>query len=243
MVTRDTLLHQLQDLGVQSESSLMVHAGLRKIGPIDGGGDALLDALPSAIGPAGTLLMPLGSEEDEPFDARHSPAERDIGVLAELLRRRTGTEINDHPAGRFAAHGAKALELLEPAPLHDYLGPDSVLARFTAANGWVLRLGADPDTVTLTHLAEYLADLPSKRRIRRHYTWADGREAWIESLDDTDGIVEWTEGDYFGRILTDFVAAGHARCGRVGNATAELFAADPFVRFAVDWMEKHLRSR
>jgi aminoglycoside N3'-acetyltransferase len=102
-------------------------------------------------------------------------------------------------------------------------------------------LGAYPDTVTLTHLAEFLADVPNKRRVRRHYIYADGRAQWIDSLDDSDGIKVWDKGDYFPQILLDFVAAGKARVGQVGNCTAELFAAPEFVAFAVAWMEEHLR--
>lgn len=104
----------------------------------------------------------------------------------------------------------------------------------------VLRLGADPDTVTLTHWAEYLANVPDKRRVRRRYVRADIGEQWIEGLDDSDGIVEWSKGDYFARILIDYLAVGHASTGQVGNCEAELFTARHFVEFAVQWMESRL---
>jgi aminoglycoside N3'-acetyltransferase len=148
--------------------------------------------------------------------------------------------VNDHAAARFGAYGPKATELLEPMPLHDYLGPGSVLERFTEMNGAILRLGANIDTVTLTHYAEYLAKIPNKRRVRLRYERADIGEQWIESLDDTYGIAEWEGGDYFPQILIDFMAAGYAKIGPVGNSTAELFEAKPFVKFAVKWLESHL---
>jgi aminoglycoside N3'-acetyltransferase len=218
----------------------MVHASLRRVGPIDGGADALLDVLLTILGSGGTLVMALGADPSAPVDPLTSAAEPEMGILAEVFRRRPGTQVNDHAAARFGTHGPHSRDLLAPGPLHDYHGPDSVLARFTALGGWVLRLGADVDTVTLTHWAEYLAQVPHKRHVRRRYVRADQGEQWIESLDDSEGIAEWSGGDYFSQVLIDFLAAGHARSGPIGNCTAELFAAPTFVAFAVAWLEANL---
>lgn len=216
----------------------MLHASLRRLGPVEGGADGVLDALLEVIGPGGTLVMPLGSREDDmAFDALTSKADADVGVLAELFRQRSGVRVNDHAAARFAAFGPESAEILEPIPLDDYYGPGSPLERFTAHGGWVLRLGADIDTVTLTHWAEYRSDIPHKRRVRRRYVRADIGEQWIESLDDCNGIVEADAGDYFSQILVDFIAGGHARVGGVAGCTGELFEGEPFVAFATAWME------
>jgi len=238
-LTRPALVDQLQALGLPAGVPLMVHASLRRVGAIDGGADTLIDALLDVLGPRGTLVLPLGSQDEQAFDALTSPAETDLGVLNEVFRRRRETIVNDHPAGRFGAIGPQATELLEPIPLHDYYGPGSPLARFSE-RGWVLRLGADVDTVTVTHWAEYLARLPHKRRVRRHYRRADGTEQWVDSLDDAEGIAEWPHGDYFARIWLDYREREAVRRGTVGGAQAELFAAAPFVDFAVRWMEGHL---
>jgi aminoglycoside N3'-acetyltransferase len=238
MIGRATLADQLTRLGVQPASSLMVHASLRKIGPIDGGAEALLDALIETLGPRGTLLMVLGADDEEPFDALRSPVdEDDMGVLAEVFRTRRGVRVNDHAAARYGALGPQSPQLLEPVPLHDYHGPGSVLERFANSGGFVLRLGAALDTVTLTHWAEYVARVPNKRRARRRYERADSGEQWIEGLDDDDGIVDWEQGDYFPQILLDFLKTGQARVGPVGGCTAELFPAKTFVDFAVARLE------
>ena len=57
-------------------------------------------------------------------------------------------------------------------PWHDYYGPGSPLEKLCRRGGRILRLGADPDTVTALHYAEYLADLPDKRRVRWDYVLA-----------------------------------------------------------------------
>lgn len=215
----------------------MLHVSLRKIGPIQGGPEVLLDVIEAILPENSALLMPFGAEPGGPFDANTTPAEKEIGALAEIFRRRSGTQVNDHVAGRFGATGALSQTLLDPTPLNDYLGPGSLLDRFTQMNGAVLRIGADMDTVTLTHYAEYLANIPNKRRITRKYIHSKYGTQYIESLDDSDGIVSWEKGDYFSRILIDYLKQGRAVIGTVGNAVAELFEADDFVRYARHWLE------
>jgi aminoglycoside N3'-acetyltransferase len=240
LTSQQTLRDQLALLGVRKGDALMLHVSMRRLGPIEGGADGLIDALVACVGVAGTLLMVLDADADEPFDPRTTPVDiEDMGVVAEVFRQRAD-HVNDHAAARFAAIGQDAAALLEPSPLHHYFGPGSVLERFVATAGRVLRLGANIDTVTLTHHAEYLTDVPDKRTVRRRLVRADIGEQWIESLDDSDGIAGWPHGDYFPQILLDYLAAGHARTGPVGHCTAELLDAKPFVAFAVGWMNDHL---
>ncbi len=148
--------------------------------------------------------------------------------------------MSDHPASRFAAIGPQAAHLLSPVPIDDYYGPGSPLERFVAIGGQVLRLGADIDTITLAHHAEYLARVTGKRRVRRHYVRADAGDVWIDSLDDCDGIVDWPHGDYFAALARDWLATDTVRTGPVGGAAAELFDAAAFVEYAIGWMEERL---
>lgn len=240
MVTFESLHQQLIALGVDQHKLLMAHASLRKTGPFEGGGATLLDAILQTLNPEGTLLMVLSASDRAPFNALTSPAYEEVGTFAEIFRQHQDTKVNDHAAARFGAIGPLSTELLEPMPLHHYYGPGSVLSRFTASGGSVLRLGADENTITLCHWAEYLADIPNKRRIRRRYVRADIGEQWIESLDDCEGIAYYNGDDYFTQLWLDFKTTGSVHVGPVGNCTAELFESRPFVDFAVDWMEANL---
>lgn len=256
------LVEDLRGLGVEAGDVVMVHASLRAIGPVDGGAAGVVEALDRAVGPDGTLLMTLGARDDwawvnerpeadrpgllvdaEPFDVAVTPAELDVGVLAEVFRTTVGTVVSDHPEGRFGARGRLAVALTAEVPWDDYYGPGSPLARLVAAGGKVLRLGADPDTVTLTHYAEALVDLSDKIRVRRARRVV-GREevVWIDTFDDSNGIAPWDgEGDYFPPLLADYLATGRGRQGRVGGARSELIEAADYVDFAVDWLARHLR--
>lgn len=245
----------------------MVHASLRRLGLAsdahgEGGAELLLAALEAAVGPDGTLLMVLGTDYAQDWVNQHPPEARgrllagtaplapatapampDAGWLAETFRRRPGTLVSDNPSGRFGARGAGAAALVEGQPWHDYYGPGSPLQKLCDSGGKVLRLGADPATVTALHYAEYLARLPAKRRTRWDYLLeaAGGpRHAWIECLDDSDGIASWAGEDYFALILKAYLAAGRARQSRVGAADAELIDAAEIVAFGARWMEDNL---
>ena len=258
----DRLANDLQRLGLATGDVVMVHASLRAVGPVDGGGDGLLDAIESVVGPSGTVLMMVSALDDaswvnerpeheraallagtEPFDARRSPSDPDNGALAEVFRRRPRAAASDHPEGRFVASGRLAIAFTANVPWDDYYGPGSPLERLVDHGGLVLRLGADLDTVTLLHLAEYLVVLPEKRRVRRHRLVAasDGpRVRVVECLDDSDGIVDHPGEDYFAIILRAYLATGRARVGAVGSAMSELLDAHDLVAFAVAWMAANL---
>lgn len=240
------LITELHALGVRPGDTLMIHASLRRVGPVVGGADGLIDALEGAVGERGALMMVLGSEDDgvTPFDPLRTPASRDVGTLAEVFRRRAGTLVTPNPEGRFAARGPTAAALLGEQPWHDYFGPGSPLERLVERGGRILRLGADDDTTTAMHYAEYLAPLPDKRRVARERVvlGPHGPERRVIScLDDEHGIVDWPGNDYFALCLRAYRAAGRIRQGRVGDAAAELMEAADVVRFAAAWMGEHLR--
>ncbi|WP_434386170.1 aminoglycoside N(3)-acetyltransferase [Melittangium boletus] len=243
MRTPSRLVEELRQLGVGPGDLVMVHASLRRLGPVEGGVSGVLDALDAAVGPDGTLMMTLGADDAEPFDAAHTPAQADVGYLAEAFRRRPGTRVSDHPEGRFGARGRRAEEVLADPPWNDYYGPGSPLDHAVRLGVRVLRLGADLNTVTLLHLAEYLVELPSKRRVRRspRVRGPQGPEVRVvDCLDDEHGIVDLGGEDYFARLLEDYLAQGRARTGLVGQAHSELIEGADLVSFGVRWMARHL---
>jgi aminoglycoside N3'-acetyltransferase len=261
-LTVGRLCDDLRALGIASGDLVMVHASLRAIGAVEGRAQGVVSALDRAVGPDGTLLMNLGARDDwagvndrpenereallaesYPFDYLMTPADPDNGVLAEVFRQTPGTIVNDHPDCRFGGRGRLARQLLADPPWDDYYGPGSVLERFVHGDGKVLRLGADLNTVTLLHYAEYLVPIEPKRRVRRHHlvrgrTGPEVRS--VESLDDSDGIVDYPGEDYFEVLLRAYLDTGRARIGTVGHARSEFIDGPDLVEFAVAWMATHL---
>ncbi len=235
------LAEQLSTLGINKGDTLMTHVSLRRLGPLEHGPDSLLEALTIALGSQGNLLMVLGAPEDCHFDAQKTPVcIEDMGYFAEFFRQSEQTIVSDHIVARYAALGPQARQLIEHTPLHHYHGPGSVLERLVTVGGKVLRLGADIDTVTLTHYAEYLAQLPRKKLVKVPYYDRQGAEIVVESLDDCNGIVQWEKGDYFSQILIDYLGEGKVSTAEVGQLTGELLEAGDFVKYAQDWMEVRL---
>lgn len=222
----------------------------------------LLDALDEAVGPDGTLLMVLGTDYSHDwvnqrpvserasllagtpaFDFIHAPVLPEVGAVAEAFRQRPGTLVSHNPSGRFGARGRKAEALLENQPWNDYYGPGSPLERLCQWGGRILRLSANLETVTALHYAEYLAAIPNKRRTRWDYLLAtpEGpRHAFIECLNDSDGIVPWEGDDYFALIVKEYLALNRHRSGRVAAGHGELIDAANIVEFGARWMEAHL---
>jgi aminoglycoside N3'-acetyltransferase len=232
----------LRQLGVQAGDTVMVHASLRRIGPVEGRAAGVVQALDDAVGHHGTVLMNIGPENDELFDPLTTPVDSDIGVLAEVFRTTPGTLVSNHPEGRFGARGHMAARLTQDVPWNDYYGPNSPLERLVKLRGKVLRLGADFESLTVLHYAEYLAPVPAKRRVvrSRQVLGQHGPEVrTIECLDDSDGIVDWSGPDYFALIVKEYLATQRATRGLVGGAESDLIDAGDLVAFGAAWMGEH----
>lgn len=258
-----TLGHLVADLsasGLVPGDIVMVHAGLRSIGPMIGGPDALIAALRQVVGDAGTVMayadwegapewacdeeghiLPQWREHVLPFDPARSRAIRDNGAFPEFLRTTPGALRSASPGPSMTALGAKARWLIDPHPIDYGYGPGTPLARLVEARGKVMMIGAPWETMTLLHHAEHLASIPGKRIVRWDVPFADpdGGTIWrsVEEFDTGNPVVDGLEDDYFQEIVRDFVAAGGGWQGQIGAAPALLVDAAAISGFAVGWLE------
>ncbi len=184
-ITRQLLVDQMRDLGVEPDGVLVVHASFRAVGPIANGPPALIGALHEVLGPSGTLVMPsmTGSRSPEPYDPARTPT-REMGIVAETFWRMPGTLRSDHPTSSFAANGPRAREITAPQPLSPVHGLESPIGRVYRLGGSILLLGVGHDANTTIHLAESIAQVPY--RIRKWATMLrDGRPERVD-FDETD---------------------------------------------------------
>lgn len=256
------LVRQLRQLGLRADDVVMVHASLRRLGPVAGGPAAVLAALLECVGAHGTLLafvswdqspyeqtldgaqLPPAEREAWPaFDPRTAPPYREFGAFNGFFCAHPDVRRSPHPDANFAAIGARAQWLTESHPLREGYGPGTPLARFVQLQGRVLLLGAPLDAVTVLHHAEVLADIPRKRRVRYEVpVLEDGRKAWrVAENFDTNGILDIyaREGqpDAVESIATDYVAEGYGVRGPVGDAPCHLFESPHLVDYGVRWLE------
>ena len=262
--TAKALAEDLAVLGLAADDAVMVHASLRRVGPVLGGADGLIAALRQVVGPQGCILAYVSWLEnfedalDErgrldpalkplipPFDAATSRANPDHGWFAEALRTTPGTRRSGNPGASVAALGAGADAFTADHPMDYGYGAGSPFARLVAAGGKVLMLGAPWDTMSLLHHAEHVADIPGKHV--RHLevplaTPAGTRWQPITEFDTGDPVVDGLDDDYFAAIVGEFLALGQGRQGQVGNAACVLVPAAAMTRFAVDWLERRFRA-
>ncbi len=167
------LVAAFQSLGIGSGRPVLAHASLSAFGEVDGGADALLDALVKAFAPLvmpaftyRTMVIPeagpdgngiaYGTGKDlnrlaQAF-APGMPVDRMIGRVAEALRRHPRSERSGHPI--FSFTGIDAGPILMAQTLEEPLAPIGAMAE---QGGWVLLLGVDQTSNTTIHYAEKLS--------------------------------------------------------------------------------------
>jgi aminoglycoside 3-N-acetyltransferase len=258
--TSQALADDLAGLGLEAGDAVMVHASLRKLGPVLGGADGVIAALRQAVEPDGCILAYVSwleqfeDAQDEngrlhpaikplipAFDPATSRANPDHGWFAEALRTTPGARRSGNPGASVAALGAGAEAFTADHPLDYGYGAGSPFARLVAAGGKVLMLGAPLDTMSLLHHAEHLAAIPGKRLRRMEVplaTAAGSRWQMIEEFDTVDPVVDGLDDDYFATIVSAFLASGQGHQGRVGDAAAVLVPAAAMTEFAVAWLEQ-----
>lgn len=166
------ILSAFQALGLQ-EHPVIAHASLRPFGFIEGGAEAVLDAMlasfagiimptftykteiiPDVGPPNNGITYGSGQHQNklaEPFHP-NLRADRMMGILAETLRNHPSATRTAHPILSFA--GIRADLVLFAQTLYEPLAPIGALAEL---EGWVVLINLDHATNTSIHYAEKLA--------------------------------------------------------------------------------------
>ena len=173
-VTRADIAAGLRRLGVSLGDHLLVHSSLSSFGSVEGGADAVVDALLDVVGPQGTVMMPSFESSDSVFDPATS--ETALGAVPAALWKRPGALRSPHPLASVAAIGGKASWLIEghvdAVTAH---GEGTPYHKLADIGGKVVLLGVDQDRSTFLHTAEAMAQLPYLRPQEGSYRDADGR--------------------------------------------------------------------
>jgi aminoglycoside 3-N-acetyltransferase len=256
-VTSERLVHDLRELGIEAGQTLLVNASLGSIGWVAGGAPAVVAALRAVVGPAGNVVVPVGTEENSNF----SRAQRDItagmtwdelrayrnlmpafdkhttpsgmGAIAEALRTTVGAVRSDHPQSSFAAIGPQAGQLMADHQLESHLGERSPLAKLYDRDAQVLMLGVGYGYCTAMHLAEYRYTARPPRQTYTCVVTTDGKRGWIGYH---DVILDDNDFEEIGKSLAAEIAV---RRGYVGHAECCLMSLRDTVDFATEWMAKY----
>lgn len=184
-LTQHDITAGLRALGLETGQQVLVHSSLSSFGYVEGGADAVIDALLDTVGPGGTVLVPTltGSESLSPqnppvFDPANKPCW--TGRIPETFRQRPGAIRSLHPTHSVAAIGADAhaltadhIDSLTPC---DNLSPYAKLAQ--SGTGYILLIGVDHQSNTTMHHVEELAGVPYHMQpgLARARILVDGQE-------------------------------------------------------------------
>jgi aminoglycoside N3'-acetyltransferase len=227
-ISRRELVAQVRALGVVPGSILIVHTSFSKVGPVEGGPRGLIEALRSALGPEGTLVMPsLTDQDDDPFDPRSSPC-AGMGIVADTFWRMPGVLRTDNPHA-FAAIGPRAVEITAPQPVDIPHGVESPVGRVRDFDGYVLLLGVGHDADTTIHLAENIAGVRYHKAA--HATVMSGGQAKRYDYGEVDHCCANFS------LLDDWLDTDDGQCrqgrGIVGHAEARLARSRDIVEAAL----------
>jgi aminoglycoside 3-N-acetyltransferase len=231
-VTRQQIAEDLARLGMQQGTVVAVHSSLKSLGSVEGGPDALIDAVLDVVGPGGTLVVPAftycfrGYADAGIFDQDESPAR--TGLVAETLRLRKGAIRSFHPTHSVSALGSLAGEITRGHLQATPLGRNSPFHKLALHAGWILLIGCGHDSNSFIHTAEVLAGLTYVRV----FCWLHRQWEPEALFVDESGQIR-TLAIYecpgcskgFPRIEGPVRSQGRLREGRVGQARAQLVRA------------------
>lgn len=256
-VTKAIIKEGFVDLGIKKGDALFVHCSIKSFGFVCGGAQTIIESLMETVGEEGTLVMPTQSwknldpstgvhwEEPEAWwdliRANWPAYNKDVtptntmGAVAEIFRKWEGTERSNHPARSVAAWGKYSKFLIENHDLSNIFGIDSPIHKFYNLDGKVLLLGVGYDKNISLHLADVLANYPSKKNCKESSAvFVNGKREWVtyETL--------YVDGEDFEKIGQAFEEdKNNVSIKKIGDGEVRLMNQKQLVDFAVKWIEKN----
>lgn len=243
-LSEDDLVAGFRASGLGAGDVVLIHTALRTLGRVNGGAEAVRDALLEVIGPTGTLVAPtftfIHEVEAEPIiDPANDRSE--MGAITEAVRR--------HPDARRSIAFRHSFAAIGPAA-EAITGVDPALAPFDLASafGTMLRLGTQVLLIgvpysnsTSHHFAEWVAQVPYRHALT-HAVRVRRPDGSLEALTMGDYQPRPSnDGTYYGSRATDFNRLGRMleERGRsqvvvIGNAIVRHFAMKALVDLATD---------
>lgn len=217
--------------------NVLVHSALGSVGFIEGGAEAVLNALLELISPGGTLVLPTFtySVSTAPFDPRSAACR--TGILPESARKRREAKRSLHPTHSITAIGPLADELTRDHLRGRAFGLHSALDRLARMHaGQVLLLGVNHTANSTIHVAEEHAGIPKSGPRDEQLVQVLLPEGTVidHQLDSSPSCSA-----AFGSAEFPLRLHGLIRDGRVGNAKVQAMAGADVIRHVAQVLEEH----
>jgi len=153
MVKKSHLVADLRKLGLKAGMDVIVHSSLSAIGNVEGGADAVIDALLAVIGKSGTLLMPsFNHRAAQVYNLMTTPTTN--GAIPDAMWRRKEAVRSAHPTHAVAAIGPKAEEYCRDHIEAGIWAQDSPIGKLVHGGGHILTIGTSHHSSSAYHVAE-----------------------------------------------------------------------------------------
>lgn len=165
MYTKEDLIRNLKEMGMQPTDAVMVHSSMKSIGLVEGGADTVVDAFMEYLS-EGLFMTPTHtwaqmSAEYNVFDPKTEPA--CVGIIPNILRNKPGVVRSLHPTHSIAAYGKNAVEYIAgeenmttPCP------PGGCWDRLRDIKAKILLIGVTHARNTYIHSVDEVFDVPER---------------------------------------------------------------------------------
>jgi len=193
-VTREDIATGLRALGLETGDAVYVHSSLSSFGRVEGGPDAVVDAILDCIGPGGTVVFPtftgdaviaailglsghsgavvLPDAHDVDLDDLANPREEHIftGAIPRAARRRDDFLRSNHPLYSICAKGPLAAEIVACNERYIFFArEDKDIYRLGEHGGKTLLVGTKHVANSSIHLVSEFAGLEYKVQDRPYW--------------------------------------------------------------------------
>lgn len=165
MHTQASLMEDLQKSAINKENTLLIHSSMKAIGEVEGGGDAVLDALIEFM-KEGLLLFPTHTWEKTNcingiYDYKSEPS--CVGYLTRLFMTQKGAVRSLHPSHSVTAIGKRAEEYVKyDDEAHTPCHRSGCMGHLYDEHAQILFLGTKLTKNTFIHGIEEWLDIPDR---------------------------------------------------------------------------------
>lgn len=246
-ISKDEVKACLKELGLKEGDIIGVHSSLGSFGYVEGGADALIDALLEVVGEEGTVVMPTYStnrimvelEPEEiaagvswvckilPYDLRETSCW--TGIVPETFRKRKGVVRSRHPLFSVAAIGPKAGEIVEAGHRKNLESWRKLLE----LGGYVLLIGVGLEVCTAMHLAEETVRFP------KHILEKIASPKWlVEKYPSPEWDFDVGPYPEFSKMEEPCLKRRIMKTTKVGQSTLKLVRLRDLIRLYAEYLEK-----
>lgn len=241
MHTKESLIKQLEQLGIDGKGTLLIHSSMKSIGPVEGGADTVLDAF-TAYMKEGLLVLPTHTwsriNADHPrFYVDRTPS--NVGILPELFRQRPGVVRSLHPTHSVAALGRDAVAFTNDD--HHFDTPcarGSAWGKLLDRRATILLVGVDLRRNTFIHGVEEWADIPGRLTDDHEMLYTvlpDGTEIPVPSRRHCG--LSWSE--HFWKVDEVLEKTGAMHRGQFGDASVRVCDAALVAKVITEMLKRN----